>query len=413
MSSRGCSTTLLGRRRAGRAARGTPRSSAGTRAGRCRPTARPAGRRTPHRRAAGGPSTSVHGRARVGQAQRGGDPGEAAADDDRARTHAQALRAMARAWPPAASPGSAATPPAHDDGGVGRDAGRAARGRCRPSRAQQAALRRSSIGSSCKPLVVPPGGPRGLEPDRPRRARRPAGRALPSGRRPQLDAEQVEIARGQVDPAVAARSSRMSRRMFVSCSATPSVSASRRARPRSLPAAAGRRPRARAGRSTRRRSGSSRRVRRGRRSCGRGTSISQPSTSSSNASSGMGSGRAASASATSTGSSGRAGAVAARRAARRARRSLSFVRQVAVADVVDAPRDRVHRGQRASLGGRQQPDAPGEVAGLLAGDPLALAVGGGDIGWRRCSRPSPDDQQRQRVAQRSPRDGRTAAASTS
>ncbi len=48
----------------------------------------------------------------------------------------------------------------------------------------------------------------------------------------------------------------------------------------------------------------------------------------------------------------------------------------AVADVVDAPRERVQRRHRAALGRRQQPDAVGEVTGLLPGDGLAVAVGG-------------------------------------
>ena len=46
--------------------------------------------------------------------------------------------------------------------------------------------------------------------------------------------------------------------------------------------------------------------------------------------------------------------------------------QVAVADVVDPPGERVDGGERAPLGRRQQPDAVGEVPGLLPGDPLAL-----------------------------------------
>src|SRR5690606_5578638 len=55
---------------------------------------------------------------------------------------------------------------------------------------------------------------------------------------------------------------------------------------------------------------------------------------------------------------------------------LDVVRQHAVADVVDAPGEGVQRRHRAPLGRGQQPDAVGEVAGLLPGDGLAVTVGG-------------------------------------
>ena len=49
--------------------------------------------------------------------------------------------------------------------------------------------------------------------------------------------------------------------------------------------------------------------------------------------------------------------------------------QVAVTDVVDPPGECVHGGEGAALVLRQQPDAVGEVPGLLPGDLLALGVG--------------------------------------
>ncbi len=87
-----------------------------------------------------------------------------------------------------------------------------------------------------------------------------------------------------------------------------------------------------------------------------------------------------------TGSSGwRSGAVAAARASGE-QLALAPGGQVAVADVVDPPCHRVDRRQRGALGFGQQPDAPGEVARLLAGDAFALGVGSGDLGRRRCAR---------------------------
>ena len=56
--------------------------------------------------------------------------------------------------------------------------------------------------------------------------------------------------------------------------------------------------------------------------------------------------------------------------------------QRAVADVVDAAREGVQRRHGLALVGRQQPDAVGEVAGLLPGDGLAVAV----CGEYRCGR---------------------------
>ncbi len=50
--------------------------------------------------------------------------------------------------------------------------------------------------------------------------------------------------------------------------------------------------------------------------------------------------------------------------------------EVAVADVVDPPGEGVQRGHGVPFGRWQQPDAVGEVAGLLPGDGLAVAVGG-------------------------------------
>jgi len=55
-------------------------------------------------------------------------------------------------------------------------------------------------------------------------------------------------------------------------------------------------------------------------------------------------------------------------------RRLGLGREVAVTDVVDAAGERVHGRQRAALIARQQPDAVGEVPGLLPGDLLALLV---------------------------------------
>jgi len=60
-------------------------------------------------------------------------------------------------------------------------------------------------------------------------------------------------------------------------------------------------------------------------------------------------------------------------------RDLLLGRQGAVPDVVDPAREGVYRGQRPPLVAGQQRDAVGEVLGLLAGDPLALAVGSTDV----------------------------------
>jgi hypothetical protein len=55
-------------------------------------------------------------------------------------------------------------------------------------------------------------------------------------------------------------------------------------------------------------------------------------------------------------------------------------RQRAVADVVDAARERVDRRQGPPLVRRQQRDPVGEVLGLLPGDALAVLIGGPDPG---------------------------------
>ncbi len=60
-------------------------------------------------------------------------------------------------------------------------------------------------------------------------------------------------------------------------------------------------------------------------------------------------------------------------------RDLLLGRQGAVPDVVDPAREGVYGGQRPPLVAGQQGDAVGEVLGLLAGDPLALAVGSTDL----------------------------------
>ena len=95
--------------------------------------------------------------------------------------------------------------------------------------------------------------------------------------------------------------------------------------------------------------------------------------------SGIGKRRAAWASATATGSvsSSSTSPGADRSSSARvssSRAALDVGGQRAVADVVDAPREGVQRGHRLPLGGGQQPDAVGEVAGLLPGHGLAVAV---------------------------------------
>ena len=60
--------------------------------------------------------------------------------------------------------------------------------------------------------------------------------------------------------------------------------------------------------------------------------------------------------------------------------------EVAVADVVDPPGERVDGGEGLALGWPQEPDAVGEVLGLAPGDGLALGVGASE-GSRR---PPPD-----------------------
>ncbi len=57
------------------------------------------------------------------------------------------------------------------------------------------------------------------------------------------------------------------------------------------------------------------------------------------------------------------------------RSQLLRVRQIAVADVVDPPRERVHRAHRTAALARQQADAVVEVRGLRARDRLAAVVG--------------------------------------
>ena len=64
-----------------------------------------------------------------------------------------------------------------------------------------------------------------------------------------------------------------------------------------------------------------------------------------------------------------------RRRRRRAARACARDREVAVADVVDAPRERVDRAHRAPALAREQADAVVEVGGLLARDRLAARVG--------------------------------------
>ena len=63
------------------------------------------------------------------------------------------------------------------------------------------------------------------------------------------------------------------------------------------------------------------------------------------------------------------------RAARAAPAAAASSVVTVVADVVDPPRERVHGAHRLALGARQQADAVVEVGGLVARDLLALPVG--------------------------------------
>src|SRR5581483_2392492 len=66
----------------------------------------------------------------------------------------------------------------------------------------------------------------------------------------------------------------------------------------------------------------------------------------------------------------------------RQRGELRVGGEVAVADVVDAPRERVDGAHRLALGAREQADAVVEVRRLAAGDLLAAAVGVVDLDGR-------------------------------
>ena len=59
---------------------------------------------------------------------------------------------------------------------------------------------------------------------------------------------------------------------------------------------------------------------------------------------------------------------------------LLLAGQRAVADVVDAPRERVHGAHRRAPVGGQQPDAVVEVRGRRARDALALPIGALRVG---------------------------------
>ena len=243
--------------------------------------------------------------------------------------------------------------------------------------AQQAALRRSRTSSSCRPRSYQPQARAASK--RITSASAPScGSRVPSGSVASFAAEQRQVLLGQVDPAVAEVLADVAQDVGQLQRDAEGVGESLRRASRARRERPVRTRRATAGRSNRRRSGSTRPARRASRSCGRRTSISQPSTSSPNASQRdrQPAGR--------VGEGDQHRIVRVPSAARsppprasREQRQLLLGRQRAVADVVDAPGHRVHRRQRGALGRGQQPDAPGEVARLLAGDPLALAIGRG------------------------------------
>ena len=241
-----------------------------------------------------------------------------------------------------------------------RRSGRAAAGRCRPSRrsrprcagraaAAAAAPRRTSSAARAADSRTSrtSGGVR-------------VGATSPRGVSRSSHPEPVEVLGGQVDPAVAEVLAHVAQDVGllqrdaerVGAAGTPPGRVGCRTR------------RGRAGRSTRRRSGSSRPGRRRSSYAAPRTSISTPSTSSSKASSGIGNRRRASASAASTGSSLSSSACTCV-PERREPLHLLLGRQVAVADVVDAPGEGVdgaHRPallRRAAAGCRSGSCAPG------------------------------------------------------